>query len=442
MTSDPATGPGSAGGSWETDPDDDTDAPARLLAGAPSPDRRRFPKTGSSPRWFEPDHVQDPSRVRSELADQIAAGADVVLAPTFLTHRRALLPVGESRRAREWTNAAVRVAREAIEEGLGKREALPDGPPPGPVEVFGVLPDPDAAPESGAGRLVPREAATERDEADQVGILADADVDAIVVEPRRSVARVEGAAAVAVQTGVPAWIAVAVDAAGWLATGEPLEAAVETIVALDPAGLLLVLDHAEPVPELMARLAAAARGLPAGVVASSLRSDVDTAAGVETAARGWLETGVQLIGLTDGATPAALGPFRAARDAVASARGETRARREREWLDWVRDAAQRAPGGRAAWLGAGPTHFPAGFAWTLLPRSQDAAALAEADYRLVIARDRIDPRTAARLLEPGGVMAAVLSPDGASTLATLDSMRILDLRPGVRSSRVIARRDG
>ena len=55
---------------------------------------------------------------RERLAAQLTAGADVVVAPTWLTHRRALLPVGETRQARAWTAAAVRVAREAIEIGL------------------------------------------------------------------------------------------------------------------------------------------------------------------------------------------------------------------------------------------------------------------------------------------------------------------------------------
>ncbi len=54
---------------------------------------------------------------RERIAAQVAAGADVVVAPTWLTHRRALLPLGETRRAAAWTADAVRVAREAVEIG-------------------------------------------------------------------------------------------------------------------------------------------------------------------------------------------------------------------------------------------------------------------------------------------------------------------------------------
>src|SRR5690606_33957881 len=94
----------------------------RILAGAPAPDRRSFPRPGSVARWFEPFHVRQPDVARGEIASQVATGADVVLAPTWLTHRRALEAVGESRRAQAWTTAAVRLAREAVETGMERLE--------------------------------------------------------------------------------------------------------------------------------------------------------------------------------------------------------------------------------------------------------------------------------------------------------------------------------
>ena len=68
--------------------------------------------------------MRDEGGARERLASQIVVGADVVVAPTWLTHRRALLSMGETRRAVEWTAAAVRVARDAVEVGLERRAEL------------------------------------------------------------------------------------------------------------------------------------------------------------------------------------------------------------------------------------------------------------------------------------------------------------------------------
>ena len=234
----------------------------------------------------------------------MAAGADIVLAPTFLTHRRALLPIGESRRAREWTEAAVRLTREAVEVGLGMREQAPDGPPSAPVTVLGVLPDPDQDAEAGSGRLAPRDAATERDEADQAALLADAAVDGILVEPRPSLARALAAATVAAQTGLPTWPMAQLDDAGRLASGDPVEAWAEAVSELRPELLLLSglerTGHRRACASMVARAAGTA---PFGVLLAAGSPD--------TVARAWLESGAAVLGIADDATPAALQPLRA-----------------------------------------------------------------------------------------------------------------------------------
>ena len=117
-------------------------------------------------------HVREPARVRDEMAAQVAAGADILVAPTWLTHRRALVAVGETRRARAWTDLAVSVARQAADIG---RERLDVDRP---VQILGVLPDPDTIDEEATGRQLRPDAAAERDERAQVGLLAEAGVDA------------------------------------------------------------------------------------------------------------------------------------------------------------------------------------------------------------------------------------------------------------------------
>ena len=189
-----------------------------LIAGSSGGERAPVERSSATAeRWFEPLHVQDPVAARERIAGQVAAGADVVLAPTWRTHRRALMDVGESRRAREWTEAAVRVAREGVDAGLERRDGVvedasaepgrddasadrgpddasadpqpDDGAPPIPLvreppRVAGVLPLLDDEPEPGTGRLLPREPAAARDYDEAAGHLADADVELILVETR------------------------------------------------------------------------------------------------------------------------------------------------------------------------------------------------------------------------------------------------------------------
>ena len=172
----------------------------RILAGAPALDRRAFPRPGSVARWFEPFHVRQPQVARGEIAAQVAAGADVVMAPAWLTHRRALEGVGESRRARAWTDDAVRLAREAVEAGMERR-----GGETGPILVAGPLPDVAAGPEHATGRLSSASAAEDRDTHDQAGILADAGVDVLLIEPRTSFEAALQATRISAPAGRPVW---------------------------------------------------------------------------------------------------------------------------------------------------------------------------------------------------------------------------------------------
>ena len=124
---------------------------------------------------------------RERIAAQVAAGADVVLAPTWRTHRRALMDVGESRgrasgprrrsasRARAWTLGWSAASRRALRsqrtcrspdrEARGEeprpvqdREARGEEQAPLPEReaplVAGVVPSLDDEPEPGSGQLL------------------------------------------------------------------------------------------------------------------------------------------------------------------------------------------------------------------------------------------------------------------------------------------------
>ena len=131
-----------------------------LLAGSVGPERVPSRRDPEQTDWYLPLHVRDAQAARERLAGQVTVGADAVVAPTWLTHRRALLPLGETRRAGAWTAAAVRTAREAVEIGLERRQEALAGVPEDDVRrgrpatlVAASLPALDDAPESEGGRL-------------------------------------------------------------------------------------------------------------------------------------------------------------------------------------------------------------------------------------------------------------------------------------------------
>jgi hypothetical protein len=365
-------------------------------------------------RWFEPLHVRDAAAARERIAGQVAVGADVVTAPTWLTHRRALLPVGETRQARAWTAAAVRVAREAIEMGLERRaeaqatpseggaaapgeggaeppgedSAEPPGDPPRPTPLLAAsLPALDETPETGAGRLLPRAAASARDYREQAGWLAETEPDLLLVEGQAGLSELCLAMGEARATGLRTWVAVSAPELATGATDPLLEAVLE-------AGVELVMAPS-PLSDVVRDAGLAWGGLvdPShrGIASDSVPALLGSDAGA--------------IGLLDGAGPDRLASMRAAIDEHERAElGALRARADRWWRH-VDRAAAMAPGGAALWLGRPDRPAPAGFEWLLLPPER-AQGLPEDRFRLVV--DPIGGAGAcarwAPVLELGGIL--------------------------------------
>jgi|GEM_PF-2383241 len=393
-----------------------------LLAGSWGPERDPARPDPENADWYLPLHVRDERGARERLAAQVAAGADVIVAPTWRTHRRALLPLGETRRATAWTAAAVRVARDALEAGLERRtELLADAPGddvrrdrPAPL-IAASLPALDEDPEPGTGRLLPRKAATERDYRDQAGVLADAEPDLLLVEGQRGEAEARAAFNEAVSTELPVWAALSEDA---LSTTD-LEGWLDWSRAAGVERLLLP-------PPVDARQAAADGDLPWGALVRSADP-----------VPGWLEAGAGVVACLDGASIGALEPIRAGIDdhehfAIEAARAA-----ERRWLDHVALAASMAPGGAAVWLGPAPTaSLPDGFEW-LVVDAVEARRLPAEHYRFVIAA--AEPGAdAGRLLRQGGVLAS----RGAGARRSEADLRVLTLDDSVKPPLAIHRREG
>jgi S-methylmethionine-dependent homocysteine/selenocysteine methylase len=360
-----------------------------LLAGSVGPERVPSRPDPEQADWYLPLHLRDEHAARERIAGQVTAGADVVVAPTWLTHRRALLPLGETRRAGAWTAAAVRTAREAVEIGLERRQEALAGVPDDDVRrgrratlVAASLPALDDAPASESGRLLPREAATARDDRDQAGAIADAEPDLILVEGHVDEDAARSAVTEASDTGLPVWAALTARA---LAASD-LEAWLEWAQTLNVQRLLL------PGP-LSQRAAAAEGGVAFGAVAPSSEP-----------IGAWLNAGASAVARLDGATSTALEPLRTAIDDHERAGIEAATIARARWGRHIADAAALAGGGAAAWVGATPaTPLPPGFEW-LVVAPDDAYRLPDRHYRLVVlvAGVRLDP---ARILQRGGIAA-------------------------------------
>ena len=375
-----------------------------LLAGSVGPERIPSRPNAENADWFLPLHLRDERAAIDRIAAQVEAGADVVVAPTWLTHRRALLPLGETRRAAAWSAAAVRVARDGVELGLERREASLAAAEADDVRrgrplplVAASLPALDDDPEPGTGRLLPREAATERDYRDQAGLLSDAQPDLLLVEGQRTEDGARVAMTEAVDTGLPVWTALTADAIALSGT----EAWLDWGVGIGAARLLLP-------PPLEDRLAARAASLRWGAVLR--RPD---------AVASWLDAGAGTIASLDGASPRNLAAFRQAVDELEREEVEQAHAADRRWRELVGQAASMAPGGAAAWVGQAPdAPLPAGFAWTVVDQTQLRRLPAD-HYRFVVTVD--DPGSdAARLLQRGGILVGPPQHSSALRLLIID----------------------
>jgi hypothetical protein len=362
--------------------------PVRLLAGAWADERQPPERAGGEAGWHQPAHVRDPLEARRQLAEQVTAGADVIVAPAYWTARDVLARYGEARRATAWTMVAVTLAREAIEAGERADVAI-------------------------AGPITPLVAANASAHAE---ILAEAGVDLLLVEQMESVAAARATTTATASVGLPVWSGAALTDDGTrLVSGEPLGEWLEAMEPLEPS-LLLPYGDAGAVREGLVEIAHLTRR-PAGAVLLAAPS-ADEAGGL-------LDMGASVIGLASGATTDVLQPLRTTIDKAVDERVAATQAREAEWRAWVERAATWAPGGHALWVGqASEGDLPTGFQWSVVPRSE-LHALPVEHYRLVIddgSGDGSVGRSAlARVVEVGGlVLVARLGDDVRVGLRLID----------------------
>lgn len=261
------------------------------------------------PLWSARALIESPELVLAIHREEVSAGAEVLTANTFRTHRRTLEKAGVGARAGELTGLAVALARQAARES-GRR-----------VLVAGSL-----SPLEDCYRpdLVPEDAVIEREHAEQALALAGAGADLILAETHNTVRELCAAVRAAKVTGLPVVASVVTDGKGNLLSGEPIEEAVSALAPLRPEVLSINCVPAARLAGDLYRLAAASPGIPLAAY-GNLGLPADDTGWVFTEsltpeeyaghARGWLEAGARLVGGCCGTTPAdtsALAKLRAA----------------------------------------------------------------------------------------------------------------------------------
>jgi S-methylmethionine-dependent homocysteine/selenocysteine methylase len=277
----------------------------RLLAGRPvlldaamGTELQRRGADTRLPLWSARALVESPELVSAIHSDEIAAGAEVLTANTFRTHRRTLVKGGLGERSRELTALAVRLAREAA-KGAGRE-----------VFVAGSL-----SPLEDCYRpdLVPDDEALESEHREQAESLAAAGIDLILLETHNTVRELAAAARAAKATGLPFVASMVTDGSGRLLSGEPIEGAVRALEPFDPAALSINCVPARRLTFDLTRLAVSTPDVPLGAYGnlglpedeSGWRfTDELSPQAYADCARRWLAIGARLVGGCCGTTPA------------------------------------------------------------------------------------------------------------------------------------------
>ncbi|HSE62023.1 MAG TPA: homocysteine S-methyltransferase family protein [Thermoanaerobaculia bacterium] len=250
------------------------------------------------PLWSARALLDSPEAVAAIHREEAGAGADVLTANTFRTHRRTLEKEGLGERAVELTALAVGLARAAA-KGSGRE-----------IYVAGSL-----SPLEDCYRpdRVPDDAALDREHREQAESLAAAGADVLLLETHNTVRELAAAARAAKATGLPVVASMVTDGTGRLLSGEPIESAVRALAVLEPDALSINCVPARRLAFDLSRLSAAAPEVPLGAWGNlglpedesgwSFTDSLSPEAYADCAKR-WLGTGARIVGGCCGTTPA------------------------------------------------------------------------------------------------------------------------------------------
>ena len=247
--------------------------------------------------WSASALLSQPELVRQIHADYIEAGAALITANTFRTHRRNLARAGLGDRAAELTTQAVDLARAAAD---GADHEVWIAGSQAPLEDCYTPAD------------VPADECLTREHTEMARNLKSAGADLILVETQNTIREAVAATRAAAETGLPVLVSFVCGLDGRLLSGETLTDAVAAVRPFEPAGILVNCLPAAAVPGTLEELKGAAGSLPIGVYANAgcpdeqqgwIPTPLEQPENYAKEAEKWRDAGVKFLGGCCGTTP-------------------------------------------------------------------------------------------------------------------------------------------
>lgn len=276
-----------------------------LLDGATGTELNRRGVDTSLPLWSAGALLTAPEVLQQIHAEYLAADAELLTANTFRTHARNLSAAGLADRAAELTRTAVEIARSAADDADGKSVWVAGSQ--APLE------------DCYSPHLVPPKSELDAEHRRMSRHLADAGVDAILVETHNTIREAVAATRAASETGLPVLTSFVCGTDGKLLSGETIAEAVRAVLAFHPIGLLVNCLPADAALGPLGELQASAPDILCGVYANVGRADPvsgwENTDAVDPAryaahARKWLTAGAMFIGGCCGTTPTHIADLR------------------------------------------------------------------------------------------------------------------------------------
>jgi homocysteine S-methyltransferase len=288
-----------------------------LLDGATGTELDRRAVDTTLPLWSARALLEAPHVLRQIHADYLRAGAEIITANTFRTHRRSLAKAGLGERARELTRYAVEIARTAI-----RARTVPLDPTR--IRQRFVAGSISPLEDCYSPHLVPSPEECDREHAEMARHLAEADVDVILVETMNTIREAVSATRAAHATGKPVLTSFVCGEDGKLLSGETVTEAVQVVAPLGGVGLLINCVSATTIHQPFGELAAAVQALPPMMLIIGAYANIGHANDVSgwthteaispleytQLAAGWLKQGARMVGGCCGTTPAHVAALR------------------------------------------------------------------------------------------------------------------------------------
>lgn len=267
-----------------------------LMDGATGTELERRGVETSSAIWSAMASFDTPSLLENIHREYIEVGAEIITANTFRSQRRAMQKVGRGADSEHLTQAAVDIARKAVQES-GRT-----------VFVAGSM-----APleDCYSPQLVPPDNELRREHAEMANSLAAVGVDLLFVETMNTVREAAAAAEAAKTTGLPFGVSFVCRNDGRLLSGESITDAVAVMETFEPNFLSVNCTPAQSLGLALEEMAIATKR-PIAAYGNNGHSDdfadweVNENVGPQEYARlvaTWQQQGASLLGGCCGTTP-------------------------------------------------------------------------------------------------------------------------------------------